>query len=313
MKLPHAQLSGLRVATLLGWTLAVCLHGQETPAAPAAPAAAPVDARVLEQVRELSPGVTYEVAQVAKLAKAGVGDSVIQAYVNNSRIVTPPRADELIYLSNHKVSPEVINALIKRGSELQTQTDQARVAAATAAAAATYPTTAPAPAPAEPVYAQPTAPVYAQTVTPAYTYATYPEPSYVYTYSTPYYYYAGPSFGWSWSWYGGGCYAPYRGWYGYNRCAYPAPHGRYGGGYYGRPAGGGYYGHPGGGRGSVSVGVGFAGGGGRSGGGHGVVAVGGSFGGGGGRGGVAVGGSFGGGGRGGVAVGGGFSAGGRHR
>lgn len=302
MKMLQA-LTGLRVVTLCGWALATSLQGQETPAAPANLAAAPVDAKVLEQVRELSPGVTFEVAQVAKLAKAGVGDSVIQAYVNSSRIVTPPRADELIYLSNHKVSPEVINALIKRGSELQLEADRARVAAASVAAA---PVQAPAQvqvqAPAEPVYAQPAAPVYAQTVTPTYTYATYPEPSYVYTYSTPYYYYAGPTFGWSW--YGGSCYAPYRGWYGYNRCAYPASYGRYGGGGYyghpgGRPSGGGGYGHPGGypsggGRGAVSVGVGFAGGGGR--------------------GGVAVGGSFaGGGGRGGMAVSGGFAAGGRHR
>ena len=138
--------------------------------------------------------VSYEVEQIAKLKQAGVEVSVLQAYVEHSRALRPPNAEEIVYLHDNGVPSEVLTALIRRGNELGTQVEQA----ATASRSQTVQATPPAPAvPSAPVAAPVTVnsppltypeyaysyPVDAGVAYPAYTWAS---PSW-YWWSTPFY------------------------------------------------------------------------------------------------------------------------------
>jgi hypothetical protein len=158
---------------------------QPQPAATVKPAQTNAASPALARPATMAKTVSYETAQVAKLAQTGVDPSVIKAYVENSQIATPPTVDEIIYLRNQGIPSDTIAALIRRGNLLQAQSIQNMQA--TQATAPQGPTTAPAPvyvntAPAQnPVYD------YSQ-LEPNYTYAAYPP--YYYN-SWPYYY------GWS--------------------------------------------------------------------------------------------------------------------
>jgi hypothetical protein len=134
-------------------------------------------------------GVSYEVAQVAKLAQAGVAESVLRAYVENSKCVASPRADELLYLTKCNVSPDILTALIKRGRQLQEQAAQALAApaAATTGAAAQAEACSTPPASATYTYNY----VYSY---PSSAYAPVAQPAD--TYARPYYTYW--SYWWSW-------------------------------------------------------------------------------------------------------------------
>ena len=211
----------------------------------------------------VGPGVTQDVKDLVRLKESGVGSAVMQAHVERSSTAYPLSAEEIIYLHNHGVPPEVITAFIRRGSELRSQGER-DVREAQYAAQQPPP---PMPAPQQ---AAPPETYVAPATYPAYTY-TYP--TYAYDYSYPYwgygyYPYVGLSFGYPWR--------GYRGYYGYHgyrggfagHGAWSVPHGGFGGhvgGGFGGHVGGGFGGHVGGGFGG-HVGGGF--GGGHGGGGH---------------------------------------------
>lgn len=113
--------------------------------------------------------VSYELAQVVKLADAGIAEPVLLAYVDNSRYFPPPTADELLYLKAHKLSGEIITAVIKRGAELQQRAAQAGQSVQAVQPASTA-QIAPAVAP-----------------QPAVTYVEAPAPAYAYAYAAPVY------------------------------------------------------------------------------------------------------------------------------
>jgi hypothetical protein len=163
----------------------------------------------------LSPGVS----EVIRMQEAGLGDAVIQAYIENSTAVDHVNADDLVYLHEHKIAPANITALIKRAGELRTQKESQNRAAQAQAAAQ------PAPAVAPPTYAapaQPAAPTYVQSY-PAETYSTYP----AYGYSSPIYVGFGYYGGYGYPYYGYGC-RPYYGYGyypGYSHCYRPYGYG----------------------------------------------------------------------------------------
>ena len=82
---------------------------------PAAPAAtgAPV-AKPPPAILSLSPWF-YE---VERLARAGIDDSVIFAYINNTAGTFNLTADQIIYLKNLGLSPQVINTMIDHDQDL---------------------------------------------------------------------------------------------------------------------------------------------------------------------------------------------------
>jgi hypothetical protein len=132
-------------------------YGQ-TPGAPVpgaaeqAPAAAPVN---------LSPGA----AEVVRLAGSGVGDDVVLAYIQNSRAPFNLAADDVLYLKDIGLSPQVTSAMLSHDTTLRTQSQQYAPAAP---APAVQPGNAPLthdwqspPAPTSPAPAIPAAPVAA--------------------------------------------------------------------------------------------------------------------------------------------------------
>jgi hypothetical protein len=56
--------------------------------------------------------------EVERLARAGVDDSVIFAYINNTAGTFNLTADQVIYLKNLGLSPQVINTMIDHDQEL---------------------------------------------------------------------------------------------------------------------------------------------------------------------------------------------------
>jgi hypothetical protein len=127
------------LVTALAFPL-LCGYGQ-TPEAPApgtpesAPAAVPAN---------LSPGA----AEVVRLAGAGVGDDVVLAYIQNSQAPFNLAADDVLYLKDIGLSPQVTSAMLTHDTTLRNQTQQ--YAPAATAPAAPPETAATAPAPAEP-------------------------------------------------------------------------------------------------------------------------------------------------------------------
>ena len=110
------------------------------------------------------PNLHPAVAEVARLAKAGLNDEVLKAFVERStnHYVMPP--ETLIYLSDLGVAPEVIVTMQRRdaaGPEAAVRSLEPRIAASGIPAQAgaspqAPPPPPPAPAPAEPIAATPT-------------------------------------------------------------------------------------------------------------------------------------------------------------
>jgi len=136
------------------------------------------------------PQLSYDAAQIVKLAQAKVSDDTIIIYIRNSSNSYGLDAGQIIYLRQQGVSEAVITTMLKQ--------PRPGVAAAT-------PTT---PAPPPVVATDYTAQVQTATAPPPVTYVqTVPDPPYYYQ---PYYYPAYAwyppvtfSFGWG-GWYGGG-------------------------------------------------------------------------------------------------------------
>ncbi len=140
----------------------------------------------------------WDVTEVAKLSRQGVDKGVILSQVQNSTSVPRLTSDEIIYLHEQGVAPEIMSALIRRGSELSSRPSLA-------------PTSAPVSIPAQPapqvVYVTPPAP---RVSTAEYYY--YERPAVIpYSYRTtwaPYVYWRYPVYPWR-TW-GNHCYRPTR-------------------------------------------------------------------------------------------------------
>ena len=98
---------------------------------PATPAVATAPAPVLTDLK-----LTAGVAQIVKLAQAGVGDDVMLAYINTMNAKFNLGSDQIIYLNDLGVSGAVIKAMIQRDGVLDAQSRAA-------VTAATQPTTQP--------------------------------------------------------------------------------------------------------------------------------------------------------------------------
>ena len=194
------------------------------------------------------PGAGYSagIADIVKLAEAKVEPEVIKTFIGNSPVAYNPSATEIIALKDRGVAPEILTAMLQRGTEVRAQA----LRAGPAAAAATAP-------PSGSGAVNQYAPAYTASAQPIYASYAYPSHSYAY----PAYDYGYYGYGWGWPYYwpslsfSFGSY-PYRGYgsYPYWSAGYRYPYwssgyggGRYygHGGHYGR---GGYYGHGGGGR-----------------------------------------------------------------
>lgn len=158
--------------------------------------------------------------EVVKLTKAGVSESVVISYVQNSPVAYHPSADEIIKLRENGVSAPIITAVLSRGAVVRDQAAQqaqvAQVPAPTAVQTAPVVT----PPLVQPTVAY-TAPVVYAEASPSVVYIGSSYPTYPFSfgfYGFPFYYH--------------GYYGGYRGHY------YHSYGGRYGGGHYG----GGHYG-----------------------------------------------------------------------
>lgn len=137
--------------------------------------------------------LSWGLDDVVKLSKAGVDESVILTYIQNSGVGYNPTAQDIIQLREVGVSSQITASLMQRGSEVR----QAAVEAQKQAQA-----TAPAPAPAQPAPAY-TAP--ATYVAPASTVTYIGYPNYAYSYGGYYgpSYYSYPYYPRSYGYYGG--------------------------------------------------------------------------------------------------------------
>ena len=106
----------------------------------------------------LSPGA----AEVVRLAGSGVGDDVVLAYIQNSQAPFNLSADNVLYLKDVGLSPQVTSAMLSHDGTLRNQPQQ-------------YAPAAPAPAAPPPTYPSPVAPAPAVPPQPA----TAPPPAYV--------------------------------------------------------------------------------------------------------------------------------------
>src|SRR5205823_13906743 len=73
--------------------------------------AAPAEAvpKIVTAPPKLSPGVD----EIVQLAQAGVGDEVLQAYIENSPVAYRLNVDELLYLHDLGLSAETIAAMVR--------------------------------------------------------------------------------------------------------------------------------------------------------------------------------------------------------
>jgi hypothetical protein len=76
----------------------------------------------------LVPPYSGGINEVAKLAKSGVDESVVLAYIKNSSGPFRPSAGEIVKLHDEGVSSQIITAMLQRGNELQQQTPQTQAA-----------------------------------------------------------------------------------------------------------------------------------------------------------------------------------------
>jgi len=159
------------------------------------------------------------IKEIVRLSEAGTDLAVIQAYVESSSPGYRPKAEEIIYLHEHRVPSAVITALIQRGAQPREQ-PEVNVAAQPAAET-------PAPATANPASPQPTVKYVAPVANASYGYSS---PNVIYVpysgysiynscYPRSYYpYYSRPYFSSSWGY-------PY----GYGGYGYHGGYGHYGG------------------------------------------------------------------------------------
>jgi hypothetical protein len=149
-------------------------YGQ-TPQAASTTAPGPAQATV---GANLSPGA----AEVVRLAGAGVGDEVVLAYIQNSQAPFNLSAENVLYLKDVGLSPQVTSAMLSHDSTLRGQPQQYAPAAAAPMA--------PAPAAPAPVAPAPVAPAAAQPAVsappPAYVTSPPAEVSYFYNDLSPY-------------------------------------------------------------------------------------------------------------------------------
>ncbi|HEY5481415.1 MAG TPA: DUF6600 domain-containing protein [Verrucomicrobiae bacterium] len=156
-------------------------HAQ-TPEAPVP--GAPAQAQAAVPVN-LSPGA----AEVARLAGSGVGDDVVLAYIQNSQAPFTLSADDVLYLNDIGLSPQVTSAMLSHDNALRGQPQQ-------------YAPAAPAPAAPPPVaevpVAQP-APPPAVAPPPAYVTTAPADVSYFYNDLSPYGTWVSlEGYGWCW-------------------------------------------------------------------------------------------------------------------
>ncbi len=241
--------------------LAVPVFAADSPAPAVSGATLGPVAQVQSVPAPTPPALSPKAAEVVKLARAGVGDEVILAYVKNCQSPFNLSANAILRLKEAGVASPVIVAMLTHDSSLRNENQPAPYASSQNFAPAEQPPGGPGLVPAD--QAPPPAP--AEVITAA------PGPDY---YWTPGYW------GWDggWIWIGGGW--GLRGGYGWGGYGWG---GRYGGGWYGHGGWGGYHGIGGGYRGGGGWGGGYHGGGG--GGGHGGGGGGHGGGGGGGHGG----------------------------
>ena len=187
-------LAGVGMIGLNGPATVVQAQNAETPsAAPAQPAAADAaKTRPAVKPARLSAGLD----EIVKLAKAGVDESVILAFIQSSSVAYRPSAPEIIKLRELGISSAITTALLRRGDEVRQRAAQAQQESTNRAVQPAAPAAAPAPTPpATPPAApeQPTATYYVPSVSyPSVTYASYPAYSYGYGGSYyPRYYSAG--------------------------------------------------------------------------------------------------------------------------
>ncbi|MEY2466410.1 MAG: hypothetical protein QOD03_931 [Verrucomicrobiota bacterium] len=139
------------------------------------------DATVTLNAR-LAPAYSGSINDVVKLAKSGVDESVVLAYIKTSSGPYQPNANEIVKLHNEGISSPVITAILERGGELRQQYQSTQ-----AASPASYSQPAPAvveqPQYAQPVYSAPVSTVaYIGGGYPSYSYPAY----YGYGYSSYY-------------------------------------------------------------------------------------------------------------------------------
>src|SRR5881392_1655419 len=87
-----------------------------TPAT-ANPSAAPAEPipKIVTAPSRLSPGVD----EIVQLAQAGVGDEVLQAYIENSPTPYKLNVDEILYLHDLGLSVETIAAMVRHSQPMQ--------------------------------------------------------------------------------------------------------------------------------------------------------------------------------------------------
>ena len=112
----------LPVVATYGQTQEAPVPGAPEQAQPAAPV-------------NLSPGA----AEVVRLAGSGVGDDVVLAYIQSSQATFNLTADDVLYLKDIGVSPQVTSAMLSHDSARQGQPQQnAPAAPAPARSASTW-------------------------------------------------------------------------------------------------------------------------------------------------------------------------------
>lgn len=68
------------------------------------------------------PQVSPPAAEVVKLASSGVGDEVVLAYIRNSQAIFDLNADQLLYLKDVGLSPQVITSMLDHDNAIKSQT-----------------------------------------------------------------------------------------------------------------------------------------------------------------------------------------------
>jgi hypothetical protein len=111
---------GFVLGMLIGLFVSLSARGQETP-----PVSTTPESKQTEQVKPSTVKLSTGVGEILKMSKAGVSQGVIKTYIENSTIAYTLNADDIIALKEHGVSDELTTAMVKRGSTLRTQMDQA--------------------------------------------------------------------------------------------------------------------------------------------------------------------------------------------
>ncbi|MDB6109997.1 MAG: putative rane protein [Pedosphaera sp.] len=121
MKLQKAKCFGL--VALVSCSL-LPVYSQVTPpptasAAPTAPAA-----RAVSDATAVSANLSSNAAEVLKLAKSGMGDDVVLAYIQNSRTPYSLSVNDILALKNAGLSAPVLTAMLNHDSSLKNQPEQ---------------------------------------------------------------------------------------------------------------------------------------------------------------------------------------------